>query len=137
VSASDAATPETLARVLNSIFLQLQTRLDELGGAIYVLPTITFDTAKAAPSPTVAPFSAASGGLRITCPFSPTGLVLLRLTRVRPSGQPVSTLPSDVKWRYAAGPGGSAGEGVLHIDFVTGLAADCGYEMIVGVTRAQ
>lgn len=137
LQADDVATPESFRRVLNDILLGIFTRIDELGGAIYVLPTVTFETPGAAPSPSLQPFGSASGGLRISCPFTPTGLVLLRLTKLQPAGQPVSTLPSDVKWHYAAGPQGSGGNGAVHIDFVTGLDSSSRYEMIVGVTRAQ
>jgi hypothetical protein len=134
---ADVVSLGKLRTVLNEILLGIYQRLDALGGAIYVLPTVTFETPGAAPTPALQPFGSASGGLKISCPFTPTGLVLLRLTKVQPPGQPVSTLPSDVKWTYAAGPLGSAGAGSLVIQFVTGLDSSSRYEMIVGVTRAQ
>ncbi len=130
---SDVTDPERLRTVLNTDFLELYARLEALESVkgLTVLPEISFETGKGL-LPTQPPFSKASGGVRVTCPFSPTGLVLLRLETVR--SQAISALPSDVKWHFAAGPG--AGDGVLHIDFVTGLLIDTAYRMRVGVTRA-
>ena len=133
LQAQDVATPEKLVRVLNDTLLELAARLEALESmkGVHVLPEVTFETS-AALAPTSSPFSLASGGVRISCPFSPTGLILLRLEPAR--SQTVSALASDVKWHYAAGPG--AGAGVLHIDFVTGLLVNTMYRMRVGVTRA-
>ena len=138
LQSDDMKDPETFRRVLNDMLLVMQQRIDAMEGApgLRILPLITFETG-ASVTPTDAPFSIASGGLRVSCPFTPTGLVLLRLQRVRPAGQPVPTVQSDVKWHYAAGAGSSAGDGRLHIDFVTGLDASARYEMLVGVTRGK
>lgn len=129
----DAAEPTKLVRVLNDVLLELYERVEALERlkGVYVLPEVTFETG-AALAPTSAPFSLASGGVRVTCPFPPTGLVLLNLQPAQ--SMAVSALASDVKWHYAAGPG--AGDGVLHIDFVTGLLINTRYRMRVGVTRA-
>ena len=137
LQADDMAETGTMRRVLNDIFLGLQARLEALESArgVIILPTVTFETSGTV-GPTSAPFDMSSGGIRITCPFTPTGLVLLNLVRVQPAGQAVSGATSDVKWHYAAGPGGSGGDGAVHIDYVTGLAVLSRYEMTVGVTRA-
>lgn len=133
LKSADVADPESLRTVLNESLLDLYSRLEALEAVkgITLLPPISFETG-ASLGPTVAPFSLASGGVRVTCPFSPTGLVLVMLETVRSPS--VSSLASDVKWHFASGPG--SGDGVLHIDFVTGLLVSTSYRMRVGVTRA-
>lgn len=131
IKSSDAQDPESLRSVLNELLLELYSRLEALEAVkgLTVLPPVSFETG-ASLGPTVAPFL--SGGVRVACPFSPTGLVLLMLETVRSPS--VSSLASDVKWHFASGTG--PGDGVLHIDFVTGLLASTSYRMRVGVTRA-
>lgn len=133
VQSSDVNDPERLATTLNDVFLDMATRIEALEAVkgVFLLPEVSFETG-ASVGPTVAPFSFASGGIRITCPFTPTGLLLLRLEDVR--GGTASSLASDVKWHFAAGP--IAADGVLHVDFVTGLAVNTSYRMRVGATRA-
>lgn len=128
----DVAEPSRLVRVLNETLLELAARLEALENmkGVHVLPEVTFETGGAL-APTTAPFGI-TAGVRISCPFSPTGLLLLHLAPER--SQTISALASDVKWHYAAGP--NAGTGVLHIDFVTGLLINTRYRMRVGVTRA-
>lgn len=131
LQSSDVKEPEQLRKVLNQTLLELCSRLEALEAAkgVYVLPEVRFETG-AAVSPTDAPF--ASGGVRVTCPFSPTGLVLLRLETLE--SQAISANATDVKWHFAAGP--SSGDGVLIIDYVTGLSTNLAYRMRLGVTRA-
>lgn len=133
LQSSDVKEPEQLRKVLNQTLLELCARLEALEAAkgVYVLPEVRFETGGAV-SPTDAPF--ASGGVRVTCPFSPTGLVLLRLQVERPASQAISSLPSDVKWHFGAGP--QAGDGLIIIDYVTGLLTNTSYRMRLGVTRA-
>ena len=131
IKSADAQHPESLRTVLNELLLELYARLEALEDVkgLTVLPPVSFETG-ASLGPTVAPFL--GGGVRVACPFSPTGLVLLMLETARnPS---VSSLASDVKWHFASGTG--SGDGVLHIDFVTGLLVSTSYRMRVGVTRA-
>lgn len=130
---SDVSDPQRLCVVLNETLLELTARLEALESVkgITVLPEVTFETGGAL-SPTSGVWSIAAGGVRVTCPFSPSGVILLSLQTVR--GQTVSSLASDVKWHYASGPG--AAVGVLHIDFVTGLLINTAYVMRLGVTRA-
>lgn len=130
---SDVNDPERLYSVLNEIFLAQSLRIEALENlkGVYVLPELEFETSGAL-TPNSAPFSTTAGGLRLSCPFPPTGLILLNLQPAR--SMAISSLSSDVKWHYAAGPG--AGDGVLHIDFVTGLLINTRYKMRVGVTRA-
>lgn len=132
LQADEVSQPETLRRALNPILLDLQARLEALEAVkgLTLLPEVSFDTG-AALTPLVTPFAA--GALRVSCPFTPTGVLLLRLEQVR-GGTAVPTTTNDVKWHYGAGPG--AGDGVLHIDFVTGLAVNSSYKMRLGVTRA-
>lgn len=133
LQSADVKEPERLRTVLNQTLLDLCARLEALEAAkgITVLPEVRFETG-ASVTPTTAPF--ANGGVRVTCPFSPTGLFLLRLEVERPASQAISSLPSDVKWHFGAGP--QAGDGLLIIDFVTGLLTNTSYRMRLGVTRA-
>ena len=131
ISASDVKDPETFRRALNAILLDQATRLEALEGAKGLVELeIGFETG-AVVSATAAPFL--NGGVRCSCPFTPAGLTLLRIEQTMPAGQPVSANAHDVKWHFAAGPG--AGEGALHIDFVTGLSTNSRYQLRVGVTR--
>ena len=131
IQLADAAEPERLVRVLNAAFMEACTRLEAVESVkgVTVLPEVSFDYG-AASSPTTAPFS--GGGVRISCPFTPTGLVLLRAERVKPEGQPVSTTTCDVKWHFAAGP--QQGDGAVILDFITGLSTGS-WRVRVGVTR--
>ena len=118
--------------VLNDLLLGLYSRLEALEAAKGV-QSYDFSFATGGDvSATVAPF--APPGLRMSLPFTPTGLVLLRLFRTQPAGQPVLELTHDVKWHFGAGP--SSGDGVLHIDYVTGLEPNSRYDLRIGVTRA-
>jgi hypothetical protein len=134
IQADEASDPEKLRRVLNEALLEMATRLEALEAVrgLTILPEILFEVGSAY-SPTAGVFSMAGGGVRITCPFSPTGLVLLSLVKAD-GGQDIIANACDVKWHFAAGPG--AGTGVLHVDFVTGLSVNTRYRMRVGVTRA-
>ena len=133
IQRDDASEPEKLRRVLNGILLELSTRIEALEGAkgMTVLPDVTLEVG-ATYSATAAPFL--DGGVRISCPFSPTGLVVLRLERVQPVGQPVLTSAVSVDWKYVGGP--SAGDGAVIINYVSGLAVNSRYVMRLGVTRA-
>lgn len=135
IQSQDAKEPERLRVVLNQALLELCARLEALESAkgITVLPEVEFMTGGTL-APTSAPF--ANGGVRAACPFTPTGLVLLRLQPVITSGAgaPTSSLASDVKWRFSSGP--QAEGGVVVVDFVTGLAVNTRYSMRLGVTRA-
>ena len=135
LQADDVKEPERLRRVLNDFMLDQSSRLEALEAVsgLTLLPLLSFDTGGTL-APTSPPFSLSAGGLRLTCPFSPSGLILLRLESVAPSGQPISSLASDVKWHFAAGPG--VGAGVLHVDFITGLAINSSYRALLGATRA-
>ena len=130
----DFADPERMRRVLNEYALGVATRLEALEAVrgLVVLPEVAFDTGLAI-LPTLNPFSNTTG-LRVSVPFVPTGLVLLRLEQVKPSAAAVPTNASDVKWHAVPNPDGTAS---LQIDFVTGLAtASASYRMLLGVTRA-
>lgn len=133
LQAADVKEPVQLRRVLNQTLLELCARIEALEAAkgITVLPEIQFEIGGAL-APTSSPFL--NGGLRVTCPFTPTGVVLLRLQPIwtATGTPPLSVLASDVKWRFAAGRGG----GDVIIDFVTGLTTDTRYQMRLGVTRA-
>lgn len=133
----NVADPESLRVVLNDFALEICSRLEALESAkgITILPDVSFETG-AKLDATTAPFTQDGAGMRVSCPFSPTGLVLLQLTRVSPAGSPIIVATSDVKWHYAAGAAGGAGDGVVHIDFVTGLAVSSRYVMRLGVFRA-
>ena len=131
LTSADVKDPETFRKALNTILLDQATRLEALEGAKGLVELeIGFETGTSV-SPTVAPFL--NGGVRCSCPFTPTGLTLLRIEQTMPAGQPISTNAHEVKWHFAAGPG--AGEGALHIDFVTGLSSNSRYQLRVGVTR--
>lgn len=128
LQSGDVNDPDSLRRILNDIFLDFSKRLEALESAkgIHVFE-VAFDTSgtlTAAARPWV------NGGVRIACPFTPTGLVLLSLVQTMPAGQPVSVLASDVKWHFAGS------DGQLVIDFVTGLNINSSYKLRVGVTRA-
>jgi len=133
--ADDVADPENLRRVLNDFLLDTTTRLEALEQArgMLVLPDVTFETGGAVAAGT-APFTADGAGVKVTCPEAPTGVVLLSLRTTGSAA--ISANASDVKWHYAAGASSGAGDGVLHIDFVTGLAINSRYLMRLAVTRA-
>lgn len=117
---------------MNAILLGFAERLEALEATKGLVEIeVGFETG-ATVTPLVAPF--AGGLVRTSCPFTPTGMVLLHLQRTMPAGQPVPTLQSDVKWHFASGP--RQGEGALIIDFVTGLDANSRYALRMGVTRA-
>lgn len=132
IQEDDAASPSRLRRVLNDIILDLSTRIEKLEAAkgITQLDEVQFDTGAAVAVGTK-PFD---GSLRLSCPdFTPTGLVLLQVERIRPAGQPVITNAVDLKWRFL---GGRKQGGTVVIDFMTGLATNSTYTMRVGATRA-
>lgn len=128
----DVSDPERLRRVLNDFALEISTRLSAVEAApglqvielsfdtgalvTYGSPPFTFDTCP-----------------KVSLPYTPTGVVLLSLQQTQPAGQPVQVLPCDVKWHFGAGSG--SGDGVLHIDYVTGLSGNRRYLMRLGVTR--
>jgi hypothetical protein len=130
--AIDVDSTESLRAVLNEILLDLSVRLEEVEKAkgIFVLQPLAFDIG-ATYSATSGPFSPASGGLRCTVPFVPTGLVLLRIENAGDPATPISNAVS-VSWRLVASPDGST---AIQIDFVTGLAINSSYLMTLGVTR--
>lgn len=134
LKSSDVAEPERLRAVLNDIFLDFAKRLEALEATKGLVEIeFTLETG-AVIAPDVRPFGINVAGTRTSCPFTPTGLTLLRVDRTMPAGQPVSTQAHEVKWHFAAGP--NAAEGTLHIDFVTGLEINSRYAIRVGVTRA-
>lgn len=134
LNAGDMRDPERLLTVLNEILLDFAGRFEELEAAKgLVVLQVEFETGAVIAAGT-APFTADGAGVRCSCPFTPTGLVLLQVDQTMPSGAAISSLPQDVKWHFAAGPGAAAG--ALHIDFVTGLAINSRYVLRVGVTRA-
>lgn len=133
IQTDDVLEPQRLRRVLNDIILGFATRLEALEAAKGLVEIeVSFETGAAVAAGT-APFTADGAGVRCSCPFTPTGLTLLRIERTMPAGQPVSANAHDVKWHFAAGP--RASEGALHIDFVTGLEINSRYVLRVGVTR--
>ena len=131
IQRDDAAEPEKLRRVLNDILIGLSQRLDALEGAkgITVLEDVVVEIGGTYASGT-RPFD---GGLRVSCPFTPTGLVVLRCERTQPAGQPVLTSGIAVDWRFLGGP--SAGDGAIVLNYVTGLATGSRYSLRLGVTR--
>lgn len=134
IQSDDAKDPERLRRVLNDILNGYSLRLEALEAAKGLVEMeVGFETGAILAAGT-APFTADGAGVRCSVPFTPTGLTLLRLEQTMPAGQPVSTNAHTVSWHFAAGP--RAGEGALHIDFVSGLATDSRYVMRMGVTRA-
>lgn len=132
IQRDDAAEPEKLRKVLNEVLLGISTRLEALEGVkgLTVLPEVTLEIG-ATYSASAAPFL--NAGVRVSCPFSPTGLVVLRIERVQPAGQPVLTSAVTVDWKFVGGP--SAGDGALVINYVSGLAVSSRYVMRLGVTR--
>ena len=131
ISSADMADPEKFRQRLNEIFMAQDVRLQKTESAPGLVELfVGFETEKTL-GPSLPPF--VNGGVRVSCPFTPTGLTLLRIDRTMPSGQPVSSVANEVKWRFAAGP--RAATGALIIDFVTGLELDSRYELRVGVTR--
>lgn len=132
VRVDDMRDPQRAARALNEALRDMSLRLEALEAAkgVTTLDELAFDTG-ATVTPLVAPFS--GGRLRVACPFTPTGVTLLRVDQVLPAGQPVSTQSSDVKWRFAAGA--DAGAGAVVVDFITGLNANSSYKVRLGVTR--
>lgn len=134
LQSDDVKEPERLRRVLNDVLLGLAKRLEDLEATKGLVEMeVGFETGAFVAAGT-APFTADGAGVRCACPFTPAGLVLLRIDRLLPAGQPVSTFAHDVKWHFAAGP--RASEGAIHIDFVTGLDASARYQLRLGVTRA-
>ena len=125
------ADPEKFRQRLNEIFMAQDVRLQKTESAPGLVELSLGLSTGATVTPLVAPF--VNGGVRVACPFSPRGLVLLQIDRTLPSGQPVSTLDNQVKWRFAAGP--RMAVGVLIIDFITGLEINSRYEIRVGVNR--
>ena len=133
LQSDDVGEPEKLRRVLNDILLGYATRLEALESSKGLVELeVSFETGAAVAVGT-APFAADGAGVRCSCPFTPTGLTLLRIDRTMPAGQPVSTSSHTVQWHFAAGPG--AGEGAIHVDFVTGLEINSRYVLRIGVTR--
>lgn len=125
------APPERKESALNDILTDLYSQLDAIRtvGGVLALEWLTFDTGTLF-TPTDRPF--ANGNLRVSCPFSPVGVVVLALERTRPAGQFVPTTAVDVKWRYAAGPDG---DGALTVDYITGLQGNSSYRVRLGVVR--
>lgn len=132
IQLDDVKDDQRFVRVLNAALANLATRLEAVENVrgVEALDELSFNTG-ATVTPTVVPF--ANGRLRVSCPFSPTGVVLLDLKQVNPPGQPVSTSANQVKWSFASG--GDAGAGAIIVEFVTGLAANTAYRLRLGVTR--
>lgn len=131
LEASDFDDPEKTRAAINDALSFIWLRLEALESTPGMLSLdVEFETG-ASVTPTAAPF--VNGGVRVACPFTPTGLTLLRLQQTQPSASAVATGASDVKWSYATGPNG---DGALIIDFVSGLSTNSRYSMRVGVTRA-
>lgn len=128
----DVKDDSRLVRVLTESFRDVCLRLEALEEAkgVVTLDELSFNTGSTL-TPTVAPF--ANGNLRVACPYTPTGVILLFIEQVNPPGQPVSTTARDVKWRFASGD--QSGSGAIIVDFVTGLSANTAYKMRLGVTR--
>jgi hypothetical protein len=120
--------------VINPILIDIYRRLEAIESAYVVVPLeeLEFEVG-AVVAPTSPPWVASSGGVRVSCPFTPSGVFVLKLERIQPSGQFINSSASDVKWHYGTGLG--AGDGVLHIDYVTGLTTGR-WRMKLGVTRA-
>lgn len=123
---------ERLAHLVNELMLATYLRLEALEAVkgIYVLPDISIEIGGTYSAAAV-PFGGDSG-LRVACPFTPTGLVVLGCVRTQPAGQPVLTSAVDVKWQASTGPGNVDQVRIL---FVTGLAVGSRYRLRVGVTR--
>ena len=131
LSALREAPPEKLGAMVNDILLDIYNQLDDVRavGGIRALDWLYFDTG-ASVTPTAAPF--ANGNLKVSCAFSPVGVVVLTLERLKPAGQFVLTNSVDVKWRFA---GGETGDGALTVDFITGLSPSASYRVRLGVVR--
>ena len=132
IQRDDASEPEKLRKVLNEILLGFSTRFEALEATkgLTVLPEVTLEIGGTYAT-NAAPFL--DGGVRVSCPFSPTGLVVLRVEQTQPPGQPVLTSAISVDWKFVGGP--SAGDGALVINYVSGLAINSRYSMRLGVTR--
>lgn len=111
--------------VLNDILQDLYQQLDDVRavGGLTVLDWLAFDTGGTA---------FASAPLRVSCPYTPQGVLLLALEQTRPAGQPVLTNASDVKWHFASG---AQGDGAIIIDYISGLATNSSYRVRLGVLR--
>lgn len=120
-----SAPPEAKEAVLNDVLQDIYQQLDDirLAGGLVALDWLSFDTG-------ATPFS--SSPLRVSCPFTPQGVLLLALERTRPAGQPVLTNASDVKWHFAAG---GSGDGAVIVDYISGLATNSSYKARLGVLR--
>lgn len=132
---ADLKEPSAATRVLNQAFLELTQRVEalETASVLVELNDVIIETG-ATVAPTVAPF--AGGGVRVTSPVTPSGLVKLRLEQLEPGGQPVSVSSHDVHWHFAAGATvGGGSDGVVVVDYVSGLAANSRYRLRLGVTR--
>ena len=125
LAAMKGASPEALQSLLNDILQDVYQQLDDLRavGGWQALDWLMFDTGAVA---------FASTPLRVSCPFTPQGVVLLALERLKPAGQPVLTNASDVKWHFAAGP---SGDGAIMVDYISGLATNSTYRARLGVLR--
>lgn len=132
IQLDDVKDDQRLVRVLNAALRDLATRLEAVENVrgVQTLDELSFNTG-ASVTPADAPF--VNARLRVSCPFSPTGVVLLDLKQVAPAGQPVATSANQVKWSFASG--GDAGAGAIIVEFVTGLAANTAYKLRLGVTR--
>ena len=127
----DAAEPERLRKVLNGILLGFAQRLEALekAGSLVELEDVVVEVGATYASGTT-PFD---GTLRVSCPFTPRGVTVLRCERTMPAGQPVLTSAVGVDWKFLGGP--SAGDGALVINHVTGLAVNSRYSLRLGVLR--
>lgn len=131
LEAADAENPASLRRVLNEWIAEMSTRMEAVESRPHTRSVeVRFDTG-AVVGVGLAPFD---GGLRIAATGEVLGVSVLRLDRVRPQGQPVSTSNTEVRWSYLVG--GQGGDSGLVITFVTGLAPDSSYVLRLGVMYA-
>lgn len=130
IQSTDAADMESLRKVANDIFSNLYLRIEALEAlkGVTVLPDIVFETTGTVGRGTK-PFN---GGMKVQATgFTPTGVMILSLDKVRGAGAAPSGALS-IYWHFASGPGG---QGSIVIDYVTGLAINTQYRMRLGVTR--
>lgn len=135
LQSDDMQALETQRRALNDIFTSLASRLDALEStpaniSWQQLPDITFDTGGAV----VAGSKPFDSSIRVACPFTPTGLIVLRLEQLRPAGQPVITNANGVAWRFLGGSGKNS-TGSVVVDYIAGLSINATYRLRLGASR--
>jgi hypothetical protein len=135
LQADDMASLDTQRRAMNDILTSLASRLDALESSPaniswQQLPDITFDTG----NPVTAGSKPFDSSLRCACPFTPTGLIILRLEQLRPAGQPVITNANGVAWRFLGGSGKNS-TGNIVVDYIAGLSINATYRLRLGASR--